>query len=247
MPPSILQGNALFNGVDPAALSDLLSRAVERRLGARQVVFRKGDPGDSLYVVERGQVIILHDVVGEPVERVRDIGPGDLFGEMEVLEGSSRHFSARTVEPTHLYRIPAATLRGFLVSYPQIEMRLRTLSIQRRTSRLRAVLGPSTRKEPRIRVDRSVTLSLPEGSRVGARVEDMSGGGVCLSGAPPAWSPAQPVRFSLGLPGRPELLAVQGTIRWRDGDLLGIAFGDESTAYRRRAEQVLRDLVALSV
>jgi CRP-like cAMP-binding protein len=245
MPSSFLHEVAVFDGIDPARLADLAGRAEERRIGARQVVFRKGDPGDGLYVVGRGRVTIVRDVVGEPVERVRELGPGDVFGEMEVLEGTSRHFSARTVEPTVLHRIPLPALRGFLAANPQVEMRLRTLSIQRRTSRLRNVLGPSTRKEPRIRVDRPATLVLPEGERIGVRVEDMSGGGVCLSGAPATWNPLQEVRFALGLPGRPELLVVRGTVRWREDDLLGIAFADDSPAYRRRAEQAMRDLLAL--
>ncbi len=241
---SILQGVAVFAGLDPAGLAELSGQSQEVRLPARRPVFRRGEPGDCLYVVGHGRIAIVHDVVGEPVEHVRDLGPGELFGEMEVLEGSARLFSAKTVEPSNLHRIPAAAFRRFLAVHPQTEVKLRTLCIQRRTSRLHAVLGPSTRKEPRIRVDRRATLTLADGTRTGVLVEDMSSCGLCLSGAPDAWQAGQAVRFSLGIPGRPDPLAVEGGVRWRDGDLLGIAFDATDHGSRRRAEQAMRELIA---
>lgn len=241
---SFLQGIPVFAGIDPAILAALAGQSEETRLPARRPVFRRGDPATSLYVVGRGRISIVQDVVGEPIEHVRDLGPGELFGEMEVLDGSARLFSARTAEPSTLHCIPAAAFRRFLAAHPQAEVKLRTLCIERRTSRLRAVLAPSTRKEPRIRVDRRVTLTLAQGWRVEVRIEDMSGGGLCLSGAPVLWQPEQPVRFSLAVPGWPDPLAVAGSVRWRDGDLLGIAFDAAEPAFRRRAEQAMRQLIA---
>lgn len=240
---SFLQGVPVFAGIDPAGLAELTGQSQEVRLPARRPVFRRGEPGDCLYVVGRGRVAIVHDVVGEPIEHVRDLGPGELFGEMEVLDGAARLFSAKTLEPSNLHRIPATAFRRFLTTHPQTEVKLRSLCIQRRTSRLHTVLGPSTRKEPRIRVDRQATLTLADGSRVGVLIEDMSGGGLCLSGAPALWQPGQEVRFTLGIPGRPDPLALDGGVRWRDGDLLGIAFAATDPASRRRAEQTMRALI----
>ncbi len=64
--------------------------------------------------------------------------------------------------------------------------RLRTLSIYRRTERLHALLAPSTRRDPRIRLDREVEMRQAGGRPITARLEDLSHGGACQNAAPKA-------------------------------------------------------------
>ncbi len=239
--PSPLAAHAVFAAAGRERLAALERTLDERRLPAGAVVFRQGDPGDGIYFVASGGVTILHDVVGEAIERVRDLGAGELFGEMEVVEGTRRMFAARTWLPTILHRVAAAPLRAFLAANPAVDLSLRALIIQRRTSRLRAVLAPATRREPRIRVDLAVWLAVPGSPSHPARLEDLSPGGACLSAVPAAWQLGQGVAFTLGTDRRPDLLPIAGSIRWRRADAAGLAF---QAPDRRRVEQALAELLA---
>jgi CRP-like cAMP-binding protein len=239
--PSALAAQPIFARADRERLAVLERQLEERRLPAGAVVFHRGDPGDAIFLLASGGVSILHDVVGEPIERVRDLGSGELFGEMEVIEGTRRMFTARTWLPTTLARIAAEPFLDFLAANPPVEVALRALVIQRRTSRLRAVLAPATRREPRIRMDLPVWLALPGGHGHRARLEDLSPGGACLSGVPAAWTEGMEVAFNLGTDRRPDLLPVIATIRWRRADAAGLAFQSPD---RRRVERALAELLA---
>jgi len=243
-PELSLRELSLFEGVDEARLRQLESALARRSFDSNELVFSKDDRCDGVYVVARGGVTIRSEVAGQPVERVRELRQGELFGEIELLEGSRRHFSARAVEPTTVYQIPADPLWEFLRSHPPVEARLRSLAIHRRTSRLRLLLSPQTRRrEPRIWIDRPVLLTLGDGSRCEARLENLSNSGACVSGAPAAWLPGAEVSFALGAGKIPELLRVRCTVRWRDGDAVGLAFDGVGQAHRRRVDQTVRHLV----
>jgi CRP-like cAMP-binding protein len=241
VPASRLAACPVFAGADRERLLPLERHSTEVRLPSGAAVFRRGDPGDAIYLIAGGGVSILHDVVGEPIERVRDLGSGELFGEMEVVEGMPRLFTARTWQASALLRIAAPPFLAFLAENRAVELSLRSLIIHRRTSRLRAVLAPATRREPRIRVDLPVWLALPDGRSRRAHLEDLAPGGACLSGLPEPWTEGMNVAFTLGIDGRPDLLPVQATIRWRRAGAAGLAFESPD---RRRVEQALAELLA---
>lgn len=57
------------------------------------VIFKQGDKGDAAYLIESGAIGIFRDVDGKRVP-IATIGPGDLFGEMAVIDGSPRAATA---------------------------------------------------------------------------------------------------------------------------------------------------------
>ena len=63
---------------------------VERSLDAGEVLFRQGDPGDLVYVVEAGAVDVSRERVDGPDEVVAHYGPGQYFGELAPLYGLRR-------------------------------------------------------------------------------------------------------------------------------------------------------------
>ncbi len=243
MATSLFGGVPLFADLDPDRLAPLAAAAEELRLPARAVVFAAGAPCDGLYQVRQGSVALRRETVGEPIERIRDVGEGELFGEFEVLDASPRLYAARTLAPTVLLRIPQAPLAEVLAGQPLLQVRLRGLIIQRRTSRLQTLLAPASRREPRILVGAPAQLSLPGGTVARVRVEDLSLTGACLVDAPAAWTPGRRVSFTLGTAERPDLLEARAVVRWRDGERVGIAFEEDGPGFRRRVSEALRRLV----
>lgn len=234
---------AVFEGLPDEWLTELSAASEERSFDGNAIVFRKDDPCDGLYVVSRGGVVVRNEVVGQPLERVRALGPGDVFGEAEALDDLPRQFSARTLGPTVVYRIPEEPLQELLRNHPEIEISLRAPVPRRRTARMHALMAPASRMEPRIWIDRDVLLILEGGERLGLRLENLSSGGACLSPAPSGWRVRTPLSFVLGIDSKPELLKVSGAVRWRLGRSVGVAFHGAGPALRRRIEEALRELL----
>ncbi|MFP5284382.1 MAG: cyclic nucleotide-binding domain-containing protein [Thermoanaerobaculia bacterium] len=234
---------AVFEGLPDEWVTELSAASEERSFDGNSIVFRKDDPCDGLYVVSRGGVVVRNEVVGQPIERVRALGPGDVFGEAEALDALPRQFSARTLGPTVVYRIPEEPLQELLRKHPEIEISLRAPVPRRRAARMHALMAPASRMEPRIWVDRDVLLTLDGGERLGLRLENLSSGGACLSPAPAGWRVRTPLSFALGTDVKPELLKVSGAVRWRLGRSVGVAFNGAGPALRRRIEEALRELL----
>lgn len=231
----------MFRGLGQEQLARLELQLEEKHLGSNEIVFRQGDPCDGLYVVARGGVVIRSETPGRPVERIRDLQPGEVFGETAALMDTPRRFAARTVGDTVLWKIPQNLVQE-LVTEPALEAFLPALMSRGRPARRRSFAAPWTRKEPRIWVDREVQLTLDHGETVRARLENLSAGGACLDAAPDGWKVAQRLKLALGVDGRSDLLRVRGIVRWRKGSSVGLAFDGDGPAHRRRVAAALRVL-----
>jgi len=231
----------MFRSLGQERLARLERHLEEKHLGSNEIVFRQGDPSDGLYVVARGGVVIRSETPGNAVERVRDLRPGEVFGETAALLGTPRGFAARTVGETVLWKIPQELIQE-LVADPELETFLPSLVTRRRPTRRQSFAAPWSRKEPRIWIDREVRLSLDHGERLWARLENLSAGGACLLAAPDGWQVAQRLGLGLGVDGQSDLLRVRGVVRWRQGRSVGIAFDGDGPAHRRRVAAALRVL-----
>jgi CRP-like cAMP-binding protein len=234
---------AVFEGLPEEWLAELEGSAEERSFEPNSIVFRKDDECDGLYVISQGGVVVRREVIGQPIERVRALGPGDVFGQVEALDGVPRQFSARTLGATVVHLIPEEPLLELLRKHPEIEIGLRAPVARRRAVRMNALMAPASRMEPRIWVDRKVLLTLEDGERLELRLENLSSGGACLSPAPEGWRVRKPLRFALGTESKPELLQVSGAVRWRLGGAVGVAFDGAGPALRRRIQEALRELL----
>lgn len=91
-----------------------MSAAFERRTFAPgEPIFKEGDPGDSLYVVESGRVCIWRGDVDHPtiIGRVETTG---IFGEMAIFDRKPRMAHASAETESVLMRMPASVLRESL-------------------------------------------------------------------------------------------------------------------------------------
>ena len=87
---------AIFEGLPAADVEAVLAATTRRRFGKGEVVFHRGDPGDSLHLVAGGRFAIR---VMTPVGDVATLGirgPGESFGEMALVHPESRR--AATVQ-----------------------------------------------------------------------------------------------------------------------------------------------------
>jgi hypothetical protein len=94
------------------------SEAAVRRLGAGAVLFREGDPGDRLFVVQEGSFSIRRTVEGEEVE-IDTVAAGELLGEVSFFGNGPRTVTAVAATDARVVDLDGAALRGYLARQPR--------------------------------------------------------------------------------------------------------------------------------
>jgi CRP/FNR family cyclic AMP-dependent transcriptional regulator len=105
--------------VDPAELL----RRFARDFQAGTVLFREGDPGAEMYVVQRGSVSISARV-GAVEKVLTTLGVGEFFGEMSILNRAPRSATALCVEDCQLLVVDARTFEAMVRASSEIAVRM---------------------------------------------------------------------------------------------------------------------------
>jgi CRP-like cAMP-binding protein len=87
------------------------------------VLFREGEPGDTLYLLARGAVSILVHGGGQQ-RRIVTFAPGSVFGEAAMLDGAPRSATATAVEDTVVYSLSRPALDALARSDPGLATKL---------------------------------------------------------------------------------------------------------------------------
>ena len=109
-----LMGSMLFDAMKPEELDEILKFALERRVRRGQTIMQRGDDGSSLMAVLRGRVRIS-SVSGDGKEvTLNVINPGEIFGEIALLDGQPRSADATATEDTTLLIVERRNFIPFL-------------------------------------------------------------------------------------------------------------------------------------
>lgn len=89
-------GLPLFTGVPRARLQSAMRRVTETPIPAGDTVIRQGEPADTFYIIEKGEFVVTRSVEpGVEPERIRTLGPDDVFGELGLLNAAPRSATVR--------------------------------------------------------------------------------------------------------------------------------------------------------
>lgn len=86
---------------------------------AGEVIFERNDPGDAFYYVRQGRVRIELGTPHDPIS-LGEMGPGDTFGELGMLDREVRCARARAVEATEAVRVTAHNYERYLQDRPEV-------------------------------------------------------------------------------------------------------------------------------
>jgi CRP/FNR family cyclic AMP-dependent transcriptional regulator len=87
-----------FQGLTREALALIAQATSEEAHATGTKLFQYGDPGDKLFIILEGKVRISREVAGMGEEALAVLGPGEVFGEMSLLDESPRSADARVHE-----------------------------------------------------------------------------------------------------------------------------------------------------
>ena len=145
MPATIdfLKHVSWFEDLDQKSLEAIANAAVEQRYQPGQEVVRQGDTGVGAFIIRSGKVDIVQERDGKEA-KLATLGPGDVLGEMALLDEFPRSATARAVEPTTALGIQRWHFRGILESHPQIALALLPM-LSRRIRRAEGMLPEAAR------------------------------------------------------------------------------------------------------
>jgi signal transduction histidine kinase len=120
-----LETCALFNQLKPDELAVLQAAALEKTFSADKEIFKEGDTGDGVYVVKEG-LVQISAVVGDKNARqvFSRVKPGEIFGEMAVLENKPRSASAVATSQTTVFFIPRDAMLKLVGASPELSLGL---------------------------------------------------------------------------------------------------------------------------
>ena len=113
----------LFEKVDARSLRAIANAAVEQTYDAGHDILRQGDTGVGAFILRSGKVAVIRDNDGES-EKIHEMGPGEVFGEMALLDEFPRSVTIRAIEPTTCLGVMRWHFRGILDSHPRIALAL---------------------------------------------------------------------------------------------------------------------------
>lgn len=121
----------LFAGLSNEALAGLAQQLRRRTFRRGTMIFHKDQAGDALYIIESGRIRIFLPAEGGDELTVEVAGPGEVFGELALLDGRPRSASAETLEATAVYTISREEFRQSVAATPQLAVGLIELLSQR--------------------------------------------------------------------------------------------------------------------
>src|SRR6266849_6387476 len=174
---AVLRKHPIFCDLDAEAFDQLCRYAKHSTLKRGTTIVSKGDPGNSLIAVISGTVKICVSSVDGRSAILNLIGPGEIFGEMSVLDGQPRSADAIANTNCEIFTIDRREFLPFVRSQPALAMkfiellcaRLRWTSdqveqviLQNLPGRLASALMRLTRKHKLSPTDRTIAVTQQE-------------------------------------------------------------------------------------
>ena len=120
----VFASHELFSRFSPAEIERLVSFSHARAYGAGEVIFEKGSPGQGLMAVMSGRVRISSPSPEGREIVLNIIHPGQIFGEIALLDGKERTADATAMEACELLILERRDFVPFLEKHPDICLRL---------------------------------------------------------------------------------------------------------------------------
>jgi CRP-like cAMP-binding protein len=127
----LLGANPFFAGLGPDAIEAVSHLCVSRTLEPDQILFEKGEPADALYAVRRGQIRIATGTEAGRRLTLNLLGPGDVFGEIALLDAGPRTADAIAAEATDLFVVRRRDFVDLLQQRPAVAVRIIELLCER--------------------------------------------------------------------------------------------------------------------
>ena len=114
----------LFASLDDEAAVDLRNLLTDRVVPQNTRLFRHGDKGDAMYLIESGRVRISIQDEDQQQLTLAELAQGDFFGEMSIIDGRQRSADAHVVEEARLAVLSRDAFLSFVRTNPDVALEM---------------------------------------------------------------------------------------------------------------------------
>jgi len=120
----LLSESFLFDELSRAELDDIVEFTKTRNVKAREVIVRKADPGNEMFIIIDGKVSL--STISEDGKELTFgiLGKGDMFGEISIFDNLERTATVTSVEPTQLLILEQQHLIPFIKQNSEVAIKL---------------------------------------------------------------------------------------------------------------------------
>jgi CRP/FNR family cyclic AMP-dependent transcriptional regulator len=148
--------------------SDLFSR-FGQELQAGTVIFREGEEGDQMFIVQGGRVKVSRSIGGKE-QLLAVLGKGDFFGEMALVTRERRTATVTTLEPVRLLAFDREGFLGMINKNPKIALNIID-KLCRRLANANQHLRHLARKDARGLIAMNLRLAFQASAGAGLELE----------------------------------------------------------------------------
>ena len=130
-PVELLRSVPLFSDLEQGELDRFSRVAVPRTFPSGTRVFHEGDHSDACYIVRSGSFRVTREHSDGRAITLATLGPGDIFGELAMLDGEVRSASVEALTDGELLALPAGEVRALLARHPEITVKLIAALVRR--------------------------------------------------------------------------------------------------------------------
>jgi CRP/FNR family cyclic AMP-dependent transcriptional regulator len=121
----------LFAELEANELDRFSRVAVPRSFPKGTRVFHEGDHSDACYIIRAGSFRVTREHPDGRAITLANLGPGDIFGELAMLDGEVRSASVEALSDGELLALPALDVRNLLARHPDITVKLVAALVRR--------------------------------------------------------------------------------------------------------------------
>jgi uncharacterized membrane protein len=119
-----LRSVPLFASLDDDAARELRSLLSDKIVPQNTRLFRQGDMGDAMYLIESGRVRISIRDNEEQEVILAELAQGDFFGEMSIIDGRQRSADAKVIEDARFAILSREAFLSFVRSNPDVALEM---------------------------------------------------------------------------------------------------------------------------
>ncbi|HMT33903.1 MAG TPA: Crp/Fnr family transcriptional regulator [Dermatophilaceae bacterium] len=131
MDHDVVRRAPLFAALDDEAAAALLREMQPCRLERGDILFREGDPGDTLFIIGEGKVKLGRTSSDGRENLIAILGPSEMFGELSLFDPGPRTMTVTAVAETQLMGLGNDSLTSLLTGRPEVAKALLAALAQR--------------------------------------------------------------------------------------------------------------------
>jgi CRP/FNR family cyclic AMP-dependent transcriptional regulator len=131
MNPDSLRKIPLFESLETNEAAELCRLLEVREAPGDATIFRAGEAGDAMYIIEQGRVRISMQAADGHELTLTELREGEFFGEMALLDGKPRSANATTLETSRLAVLSRPHLLSFIDINPNVALEMLTALARR--------------------------------------------------------------------------------------------------------------------